>query len=73
MFYQNLSVTASIRVAVNNFQNSKKDVLPISITKDNKRCLDFDMDKVVFKQIPKSPSSRKEQVKQYNESAYEMV
>jgi hypothetical protein len=30
-------------------------MLPVSVSKNNKKCLDFDMDNVVFKSVPGSP------------------
>lgn len=33
----------------------KQNVLPVTVSKNKVRCLDFDMDKVVFKTASKSP------------------
>ncbi len=45
----------SVRIVIKNCSKDNK-VLPISTSKDTIKCLDFDVDKVIFKQVQKSPS-----------------
>ena len=44
----------SIQFIVKNLKEERNS-LPITVTKDNIKCLDFDLDAVVFNSAPKSP------------------
>ena len=44
----------TVRVVIKNYKDEQK-VLPVSTANDKVRCLDFDMDKVVFTSAPRSP------------------
>ena len=56
----------SVKVVIKNYTDEKKG-LPISTAKDNVKCLDFDMDKVVFRPASKSQIKLAE-VNPYNKS-----
>lgn len=60
-----------VRVVIKKYSNEQK-VLPVSTAKDNVRCLDYDMDKVVFRTAPKSPV-KLAQVNPYNKSWIEVM
>jgi len=47
-------------------------MLPISSTNNNVKCLDFDMDKAVFKSLPRS-SINLAQVNPYNKTLLEVM
>jgi hypothetical protein len=61
----------SVKVVIKNFKAEQK-VLPVSTTKDKVRCLDFDMDKVVFVSAPRSPVKLAE-VNPYNKTWLEVL
>jgi len=44
----------SVKIIVKNLKEERNS-LPITVTKDNIKCLDFDLDAVVFNSAPKSP------------------
>jgi hypothetical protein len=44
----------SLNVVIKNYTD-EQIMLPVSVSKNNKKCLDFDMDNVVFKSVPGSP------------------
>jgi hypothetical protein len=44
----------SVKIIVKNLKEERNS-LPITVTKDNRKCLDFDLDNIVFKSAPKSP------------------
>ena len=41
----------SVKIVIKNFRDDR-NTLPISMSKDNIKCLDFDLDKVVFSSVP---------------------
>lgn len=43
----------SARVIIKNLKDEQK-TLPVTLSNDNKKCLDFDLDKTVFRSAPKS-------------------
>ncbi len=43
----------SVKIVIKNFRDDR-NTLPISMSKDNIKCLDFDLDKVVFSSAPAS-------------------
>ncbi len=61
----------TVRVVIKNYTDEQK-VLPVSTAKDKVKCLDFDMDKVVFRSVPKSPVKLAE-VNPYNKSWLEVM
>lgn len=61
----------TVRVVIKNYTDEQK-VLPVSTAKDKVKCLDFDMDKVVFRPAPKSPVKLAE-VNPYNKSWLEVM
>jgi hypothetical protein len=61
----------NIKGAVKNFKD-EQNILPISMAKDKVKCLDFDMDKVVFKSVAKSPVKLAE-VKPLNKTWLEVM
>jgi hypothetical protein len=61
----------TVRVVIKNYTDEQK-VLPVSTAKDKVKCLDFDMDKVVFRTAPKSPVKLAE-VNPYNKSWLEVM
>jgi len=61
----------SVSLVIKNYKDDQK-VLPVSTTKDNVKCLDFDLDKVVFRPVPKSPV-RLAEVNPYNKSWLEVM
>ena len=61
----------TVRVVIKNYTDEQK-VLPVSTAKDKVRCLDYDMDKVVFRTAPKSPVKLAE-VNPYNKSWLEVM
>jgi len=61
----------SVKGDCKNFKD-EQNILPISTVKDKVRCLDFDMDKVVFKSAPKSPVKLAE-VKPLNKTWLEVM
>ncbi len=61
----------TVRVVIKNYTDEQK-VLPVSTAKDKVKCLDFDMDKVVFRSAPKSPVKLAE-VNPYNKSWLEVM
>jgi hypothetical protein len=60
MFYEALQYSSKdslwdyIKFIIQNFSNDQK-VLPIYTSTNNVRCLDFDMDNVVFEHVKKNP------------------
>ncbi len=65
-----VSLFSSMKEVIQNYKNEK--MLPISSTNNNVKCLDFDMDKVVFKSVPSSPIKLAE-VNPYNKTLLEMM
>jgi hypothetical protein len=61
----------TVRAVIKNYTDEKKG-LPISTAKDNVKCLDFDMDKVVFTSAPKSPVKLAE-INPHNKSWLEVM
>lgn len=61
----------SVNIIIKNFKDEQK-VLPVTATKDKVRCLDFDMDTVVFTSAPKSPVKFAE-VNPYNKTLLEVM
>ena len=61
----------SVRVVIKNFRDDQK-TLPVSSSKDNIKCLDFDLDKAVFRLAPKSPVKIAE-VNPYNKTWLEVM
>jgi hypothetical protein len=61
----------TVRLVIKNYTDEQK-VLPVSTTKDNVKCLDFDMEKVVFRPVPKSPI-RMAEVNPYNKTWLEVM
>jgi hypothetical protein len=61
----------TVKVVIKNYKDEQK-VLPVTTAKDKVRCLDFDMDKVVFRSAPKSPVKLAE-VNPYNKSWLEVM
>jgi hypothetical protein len=61
----------SARIIIKNFKDEQK-MLPVSTVNDKVRCLDFDMDKVVFTSAPKSPVKMAE-VNPYNKTLLEVM
>ena len=49
----NGSLIESVRVVIKNLRDDQK-TLPVSTSKDNIKCLDFDLDKAVFRSLPRS-------------------
>jgi hypothetical protein len=60
-----------VKVVVKNFKQDQ-NVLPVSTAKDNVKCLDFDMDTVVFRAAPKSPT-KLAGVNPYNKTLLEVM
>ena len=60
-----------VKVVIKNYADDKKG-LPISTAKDKVKCLDFDMDKVVFVSAPKSPVKLAE-INPHNKSWLEVM
>ena len=54
LYSPNSSLLQSVKILVKNLKDDRNE-LPITVTKDNRKCLDFDLDSVVFKSAPKSP------------------
>lgn len=46
----------TLNVVIKNCKD-QQNVLPVSVSKNNKKCLDFDMDNVVFRAAPDSPTN----------------
>ena len=65
-----VSLFTSMKEVIQNYKNEK--MLPISSTNNNVKCLDFDMDKVVFKSVPSSPIKLAE-VNPYNKTLLEIM
>ncbi len=61
----------NIKGAVRNLKD-EQTILPISTVKDKVKCLDYDMDKVVFKSAAKSPVKLAE-IKPYNKTWLEVM
>jgi hypothetical protein len=61
----------SARIVIKNLKD-EQIMLPISTVKDKVRCLDFDMDKVVFTSTPKSQVKLVE-INPYNKSWLEVL
>jgi len=57
----------SLKSIFKNLKDEEK-VLPLSVSKDNIKCLDFDLDKVVFKSVGK-----KIEVNPYNKTWLEVM
>ena len=58
MFIESVqSSLESVSVIINSCSKNK-NLLPVSTSTDNKKCLDFDIDKVIFKPAQKSPSKQ---------------
>lgn len=53
MFTESTLPFDTIKLAIQLYKNNG-NILPISSTNNNIKCLDFDMDKVVFKSNPRS-------------------
>ena len=54
MFIESVqSSVETVRVVIKNFSKEKK-VLPVSTSTNNIKCLDFDLDKTVFRQATKT-------------------
>ncbi len=60
----------SVKLVVKNYTDNKK-MLPISMS-DNKKCLDFDLDKVVFRPVAKS-SIKLAEVNPYNKTLLDVM
>jgi len=60
----------SVKVVIKNYTDNQK-MLPVSMS-DNVKCLDFDLDKVVFRHAPSSPIKLAE-VNPYNKSLLEVM
>jgi hypothetical protein len=58
-------------MVVKNVKDDQK-MLPVSMAKDNIKCLDFDMDKVVFTSTPRS-SVKMAVVNPYNKTLLEVM
>ena len=61
----------SFKTVIQLYKNNG-NMLPVSTAKDNIKCLDFDMDKVVFTSAPRSPVKLAE-VKPYNKTLLEVM
>ena len=61
----------TVRVIIKNISSEKK-VLPVSTSTDNIKCLDFDIDKVVFRPAPKS-TRKVAPINPYNKSWLEVM
>ena len=68
----------SVKIVIKNFRDDRK-TLPISMSKDNIKCLDFDLDKVVFSSVPTSQAKIAEiypckaEVNPYNKTWLEVM
>jgi hypothetical protein len=72
MFIESIQYSLqSARIVIKNFKD-EQIMLPISTVNDKVRCLDFDMDKVVFTSAAKSPVKLAE-VNPYNKSWLEVL
>jgi hypothetical protein len=72
MFIESIQYSLqSARIVIKNFKD-EQIMLPISTVNDKVRCLDFDMDKVVFTSAAKSPVKLSE-VNPYNKSWLEVL
>jgi len=60
-----------VKIVIKKYSDEQK-VLPVSTAKDKVRCLDYDMDKVVFKHAPKAPV-KLAQVNPYNKTWFEVM
>lgn len=56
----------SARVLVTNF-NADKKMLPVSIAKDNVKCLDYNMDDITFISAPR-PRAKMAEINPYNKT-----
>lgn len=63
--------TLSFKTVIPLYKNNR-NILPISCTNNNVKCLDFDMDNVVFKSMPRS-SINLAQVNPYNKTQLEVM
>ena len=61
----------SFKTVIQLYKNNGS-MLPVSTAKDKVRCLDFDMDKVVFASAPRSPVKLAE-VNPYNKTWLEVL
>ena len=68
----------SVKIVIKNFRDDR-NTLPISMSKDNIKCLDFDLDKVVFSSVPTSQAKIAEiypckaEVNPYNKTWLEVM
>ncbi len=60
----------SVKVVIKNYTDNQK-MLPVSMS-DNVKCLDFDLDKVVFRPAPSSPIKLAE-VNPYNKTLLDVM
>jgi len=65
------TIQYSFNAAIQYYKN-KENSLPITSTNNNVKCLDFDLDTIVFKSVPKSPVHLAE-VNPYNKTLLEVM
>ena len=61
----------TMKLVIQLYKNNG-NMLPVSSTNNNVKCLDFDMDKVVFQSAPRSPINLAE-VNPYNKTLLEVM
>ena len=61
----------TVSVVIKNYTDNKK-VLPVTAVNNNIKCLDFDLDKVVFRPVPKS-QVRLAKINPYNKTWLEVM
>ena len=71
MFTESTLPFDTIKLVIQLYKNNG-NMLPISSTNNNVKCLDFDMDKAVFKSLPRS-SINLAQVNPYNKTLLEVM
>jgi hypothetical protein len=72
MFIESVQYSlGKVRELVKNYSDEQK-VLPVTTAKNKVKCLDFDMDTVVFRSVPKSPVKSSE-INPYNKTWLEVM
>ena len=72
MFIESVQYSLQFVLIVIKNISKKENVLPISDSKNNVKCLDFDMDTVVFRSVAKS-STKLSPINPYNKSLLEVM
>jgi hypothetical protein len=72
MFIESVQYSLQLVLIVINNISKKENVLPISDTKNNVKCLDFDMDTVVFRSVAKT-STKLSVINPCNKSLFEVM